>query len=224
VFLRVLDNLASSPPRYVLALECAALFVAVPLGLFFHATRWDVHLALWLAAAYALFVLRKAPKFSWRRLWVGKGWLPAQRKAAVIRFVLLTAAVILLARVIAPSRLFGFPMQRPWFWLLVMVLYPILSVVPQEFLLRSFFFRRYAPLFHNPWAMIAASAFAFGFIHIVFHNPIAPLLSFIAGLIVARSYTQHRSLKWAAAEHAAYGCMVFTAGLGFYFLVGGIRL
>jgi hypothetical protein len=53
---------------------------------------------------------------------------------------------------------------------------------------------------------------------------VAPLLSFICGVIVARSYSEHRALKWAVAEHAAYGCMVFTVGLGFYFLVGGGRL
>lgn len=228
--MREAAGLTSAPPentglpRLALALEGAALFLAVPLILYFHGTRWNVHMALWGAALYAGFIMRRMPGFSWRRLWNGNGWLPAHRKAAIIRFVLLSAAVMLLARIIAPERLLSFPMQRPWFWLLVMVLYPVLSVMPQEFLLRGFFFRRYAPLFGNSWTMIIASAFAFGFVHVVFHNAVAPLLSFIGGIIIGRSYTQHRSLKWAAVEHAAYGCMVFTVGLGFYFLVGHGRL
>ena len=206
-----------------LALECTAFFLAVPVALYFCATRWNVHMALWVVAAYAVTLLRGAPGFSWRELWEGDGWPVAERKSAVMRFVALTACIVLLTHIIAPYRLLAFPMQRPFFWLIVMVLYPILSVVPQEFVLRSFFFRRYATLFPNPWALIAASAFCFGFVHIVFHNPVSPLLSAAAGGIIGHSYTRHRSLKWAAIEHAAYGCMVFTVGLGFYFLVGGGR-
>ncbi|MDE2029057.1 MAG: hypothetical protein KGI97_00670 [Alphaproteobacteria bacterium] len=61
---------------------------------------------------------------------------------------------------------------------------------------------------------------AFGFVHIVFHNPVSPLLALICGFFLAGSYMRHASLKKAAIEHALYGDMVFTAGLGVYFLVG----
>jgi membrane protease YdiL (CAAX protease family) len=105
-----------------------------------------------------------------------------------------------------------------------MVLYPILSVLPQEFLFRSFFFRRYQPLFSTPWAIIIASAACFAYVHIVFHNWVAPSFCLIGGLIFAHSYSHHRSLKWVLVEHAAYGCMVFTIGLRFYFLFAGYRL
>jgi hypothetical protein len=40
-------------------------------------------------------------------------------------------------------------------------------------------------------------------------------------MMFAYSYRQHRSLKWSVIEHAVYGCFVFTAGIGFYFLIGG---
>lgn len=210
--------------RLGLAAECVALFIAMPVILYFHATRWNVHAALWIACLYGFFLLRRVSPFSWKVLWDGMGWPIVSRKRALLRFIILTAALFLLARIMAPERLLTFPMQRPVFWLIVIVLYPILSVIPQEFVLRSFFFRRYEPLFPGPWLLIAASAFCFGFIHIVFHNPVSPLLSALAGIIVGHSYTQHRSLKWAVIEHAAYGCMVFTVGLGFYFLVGGGRL
>lgn len=108
-------------------------------------------------------------------------------------------------------------------WLIVMVLYPILSVIPQEFMFRSFFFRRYRSLFFNEWLLIAVSAFSFGFVHIVFHNWMSPILAGIGGLFFSLSYRIHHSLKWAVVEHSFYGCMIFTAGIGFYFLVGGFR-
>lgn len=47
-------------------------------------------------------------------------------------------------------------------WALVIVLYPILSVYPQELIFRAFLFHRYAPLFGNGVGLVAASAAAFG--------------------------------------------------------------
>lgn len=219
-------TLAETPRLRLVTLagEFAVIFLIIPCIVAFHATRWSVHIGLWIIGIYALALVRRMPGFSWRDLWRGDGWPAAQRKIAILRFGLATAAIILLARILAPEKLFTFPMQRPGFWLLVMILYPILSVVPQEFLFRSFFFRRYRPLFRDPRLLAGVSAFVFGFVHIVFHNPVSPVLSAIAGVMIGHSYLQHRSLKWAAVEHAAYGCMVFTVGLGFYFLVNGGHL
>ena len=209
--------------RLWLATEFALFFLLTPAALAFYPTRWDGHVCLWLFSLYALFVLTRAPDFSWRRLWNGKGWNATHKKQALIRFAIATAAIIIFTCVIAPERLFSFPLRRPGLWLIVMVLYPILSALPQELVFRSFFFRRYEKLFPNQAAMIVMNAFLFGFIHVMFHNWVSPLLSAVAGGLFAISYTQHRSLKWAALEHAAYGCMVFTCGIGFYFLVGAFR-
>ena len=197
--------------------------MAVPLLLALHPTRWDGHVCLWLFSLYALFILTRTRGFSWRDLWQGKTWPWRQKKQALLRFAVATAFIIMFTSCTVPYRLFSFPLQRPWFWLLVMVLYPILSALPQELVFRSFFFRRYGDLFPEKTAMVAANAFLFGLIHVMFHNWVSPLLSAVAGGLFAWSYTQHRSLKWATIEHAAYGCMVFTAGIGFYFLVGAFR-
>jgi hypothetical protein len=151
-------------------------------------------------------------------LWEGCGWTRKQQKQALLRFAAATAAIIIFACYIVPERLFSFPLHRPWFWLLVMVLYPLLSALPQEFVLRSFFFRRYGALFGDGAAMMTVNALLFGFIHIMFHNWVSPLLSVVAGLFFSISYRQHRSLKWATIEHALYGNMAFTIGIGFYFL------
>lgn len=210
-------------PSFWLAFECAALFIILPVLLYFHASRWSVHLSLWAITLYALIFLRRAKPFSWRKLWHGRGWPAPQRRIALLWFAAATLAILVLTVCLVPHRLFAFPAQRPFIWLLVMILYPVLSVVPQELVFRSFFFRRYASLFGDGYVMVLASAFVFGFVHIVFNNAVSPILSAIGGAIFAFGYTQHRSLKWVALEHAAYGCMVFTVGLGQYFLVGGLR-
>ncbi|HEU0117298.1 MAG TPA: CPBP family intramembrane glutamic endopeptidase [Alphaproteobacteria bacterium] len=207
--------------KFLAALEFAGIFIGLPCIMYFHATRWNVHALLWLISLGALVWQRIYDKTSWHELWHGHGWDAGERKKAVWRFLASTAAIILLTQYLAPYRMLTFPMQRPGFWLIVMVLYPILSVIPQEFVFRSYFFRRYEALFGNEYVLTAASALSFAFMHIVFHNWVSPSLCLIAGTIFATSYRRHRSLKWAVIEHSAYGCMVFTVGIGFYFLVGG---
>jgi membrane protease YdiL (CAAX protease family) len=199
--------------------ECAALFGALPLLLALHPVRGSAALCLWGSAAYAVFILSRREDFSWREVWRGRGWSRRKIGLAALRFGVATLAMIALAIDKVPDRLFAFPTQRPGVWLIVMLLYPLLSALPQEWVFRSFFFRRYAPLFPHKTAMIAASAGAFSFAHILFLNWITPLLSLFAGLFLASSYQKHRSLRDATIEHAFYGDMVFTVGLGVYFVL-----
>jgi membrane protease YdiL (CAAX protease family) len=203
--------------------ELIAVFIAVPVGLWFHPTRLDGHICLWIFSVYAVLMLRHMHKLSWRNLWHGKGWTAAQKKSAVLRFVASAAAIIILTSFLVPERLFRFPIERPGTWVMVMCLYPLLSALPQELVFRSYFTTRFARLFPTPFAMVAANAVLFGLIHVMFHNFVSPSLCLVAGALFAYSYQQHRSLKWAAIEHAAYGCMVFTAGIGFYFVVGHLH-
>ena len=72
--------------------------------------------------------------------------------------------------------------------------------------------------------MVIASAVAFGFVHIVFLNPIAVGLSVVGGVLFALTYLRTRSLLMAAIEHGLYGCLIFTVGLGRYFFHGTKRM
>jgi len=208
-----------SPPRWFLIFEWSLLFVATPLLLFDEPTRLKVHAGLWLVCLYALWLLSRDPDFSWKDAWRGRALTRRELKGIAARFAVSTVGIILLTMLLNPERLFSFPLQRPGFWLIVMLLYPILSALPQELIFRTFFFRRYRPLFTADWAMALASSFAFGFVHIVFHNPVSPILSFVCGFFLCSSTLAHRSLKRAAIEHAIYGDMVFTIGLGLYFVI-----
>jgi hypothetical protein len=56
--------------------------------------------------------------------------------------------------------------------------------------------------------------------HIIFGNVIAPLLTIPGGYLFCRTYARTGSLPAAAIEHAVYGDIVFTVGLGVYFYNG----
>jgi hypothetical protein len=49
---------------------------------------------------------------------------------------------------------------------------------------------------------------------------VAPFLSLFVGFMLANSYAQHRSLRLVWIEHALYGCLAFTFGLGWFFYHG----
>jgi membrane protease YdiL (CAAX protease family) len=109
---------------------------------------------------------------------------------------------------------------RPGFWALVMVLYPLFSAYPQELVYRAFFFHRYRLLFRTPRQMIWASSLAFAFLHIIFQNPIGVILTIPGGYLLSLTYQRTNSLVLTGIEHALYGNLVFTVGLGLYFYRG----
>lgn len=208
--------------RYRLLLpELLFVFIGLPTVLAaLHVHRPILYLSLWVMALFGAWSLHRNHTVTWNTLWYGVGWSTAQKSAACLRFVGTTLATAALLYYFFPQYLLSFPRQKPMLWAMVMVMYPLLSVMAQEFVFRSFFLRRYAPLFPQVWLLYAANVFCFGFLHIVLHNWIAPLVSAFGGLIFAYGYHQHQSLQWAAIEHAAYGCMIFTLGLGYFFFSG----
>jgi len=135
---------------------------------------------------------------------------------AVVVAILLSMGLL----VFAPEKIFSFPRSKTGLWLIVMVIYPFLSALPQELIYRAFLFHRYQPIFPGEGQMALASVTAFAFMHIIFGNAIAPLLTIPGGYLFCRTYARTGSLPAAAIEHAAYGDIVFTVGLGVYFYNG----
>ena len=129
-----------------------------------------------------------------------------------------------LTAVLRPGELLRVPLERPLLWAAILVLYPVLSVYPQGIVYRAFLFHRYRELFPGRWPMILASAVAFSFVHVVFDNALAPALTLGGGVLFAWTYERTRSLLVAAIQHAAFGCLVFTLGLGEFFYKGLIGL
>lgn len=209
--------------RAALCFEFLLLFVAIPLGYRFSPRPIPALPVLWLAALYCYWILRRDPSFSPALLWNPRPAV-AQLPSIIACFLIASAVVWLAVRQMAPELLFSFVRTRPGLWALVMILYPVLSVYPQGIIYRSFLMHRYASLLPPGLASIIISAAAFAFMHIIFRNPLAVVLTFFGGLLFAWRYAATGSLFTSALEHALYGCWLFTIGLGQYFYHGRIVL
>ena len=202
-----------------LAVEYTLVFFVVA-GAFAvaHVPGGPIPVLLVLAVA-SVFYLRHQPDFDRRDLWRPaplRGSLPSMAAMWTL------AAAVGLAAIwfYSPPMLFDLPRQQTVLWLAVIVGYPVFSVYPQELVFRAFLLRRYAPLFRTPRRLAAASAAAFGFAHILFGNVLAVALTLVGGWLFARRYQRTRSLLTVCVEHAGYGLLIFTIGLGRYFYHG----
>ncbi len=172
-----------------------------------------------LAAGAAVLYLRRQTTFDRRDL-----FRAAAVRPALPGILLLWAPVSLLllagVAVLAPGRLFDLPRQHTALWATIVVLYPLVSVYPQELLFRAFLLHRYAAVFGTGWPAATASAAAFGFAHLLFGNLLAVVATLAGGWLFARRYQRTRSLLAASVEHALYGITIFTIGLGDFFYHG----
>jgi hypothetical protein len=221
----------STMRRWWLWTECLVVFFGLPTLLVVARSTFGrlVIPTLLVLAVGCLVLLLRDPTFDRRRL-VGTRNLGAGVRRILAVFLPAGAVVGLAVWFFLPERFLAFPAQRPQLWLMVMLLYPLVSVYPQELLFRTFFFHRYRPLFGDRWAMITMSALAFGAAHLFFANPVAPIMSAIGGGIfrldlrpvgidppvgdrtraVGRSHLHHRArlvfLRWCHRTLSAFRC------------------
>ncbi len=202
--------------KVLLALELALLFLALPLALYRLPQRVPPIPLLWAASAYCVAILLRDPGFDRSQFWNAAQFRPNLRSILVV-FVGCALFLAACIGIFAPHLLFELPRTRPALWASVLVAYPVVSVYPQNIVYRAFFLHRYQPLFRSNAALIFASAASFGFMHLVFRNPVAVALTALGGILFAWRFWQTRSLAVSSFEHALYGCCLFTIGLGRYF-------
>lgn len=205
--------------RWYLRTEFAVVFFGLVTA---YALLWrgtsPIPVLLVLGAAAVWHLLRTG--FDRRSFWRAEA-LKAQWRPMLTLWTLTAAGCAAAVAVLTPDLLLVLPREQPLLWALVVVLYPLLSVYPQELLFRAFLFHNYEPVF-GPTGTVAASALAFGFAHIAFGNWVAVVLSAAGGWIFATRYRETRSLLVASVEHALYGLLMFTVGLGQYFYHGSV--
>lgn len=205
----------------LLLTELALFMIGLPLLL------WLVlppYVILPVVLMMALFCHHMANLVKMQRLgewWHWRGITRAELMRVLIQFVVCAALLAAATYALAPELLFSFVRRAPGFWLAVMILYPLLSVVPQEIIFRRYLFTRFETIF-TPAMMVLVSGLGFGFAHIVFNNWLAPALCAIGGLMFARTYQRTGSLALVSLEHALYGNFLFTLGLGRYFYHGAV--
>lgn len=203
----------------LLALEFAAVFVIVPLLIYYRRIPNLPIPYLLITATLAFLVLSCDPAFNLSRLVVWANFRPFL-STILIRDAVCLVGLGIAVYLRAPQLLFSLIRHSPRLWALIFLLYPLVSVYPQELLYRAFFFHRYQPLFGDGWGMVIASAVAFGFVHIIFRNWLAVGLCLIGGLLFSVTYQTSGSLLLTCLDHAIFGNFLFTIGLGEFFYHG----
>lgn len=202
-----------------LALECFLIFAGLPaIVAWVKPDKWFLMVLIGVAVV-AMGYLWKHYAYSFDRDWNARAVNRDNLRRVLLRFVPFALLLLGFAIYAVPERLFSLPLENPLLWMQVMLLYPLLSVLPQEIIYRSFFFRRYVWIC-KPRTLIIINAIAFGWVHIVLNNAVAIIFSAIGGYLFADTYRRSRSLAVVCIEHAIYGCFIFTIGLGIYFYHG----
>lgn len=197
-------------------IEASLLFIALPVVFYFDLLPVRKIVALLLVTGVCTVILWVDGSYDFRRLTYRPN-IPGMAKKLLVRSGLVAVVVFVLTMTLEPDQLLIFPRREPMIWGIVMLLYPVLSALPQELIYREFFFHRYQDFIKPEWLLVVASACSFSFLHIIYDNEWALLLSLIGGFLFARTYQETRSLYWVSIEHALYGCIVFTIGMGNYF-------
>ena len=209
--------------RLYLGLECAALYVGLPIFLYLERQlldTWLTFILLLLAAGCTALLLRDG-SFQRRHLW-NRASFRTHLGRTLCWFLPGALVVGTVFALVRPDLWFTFPRVHPEAWLLIVVTYPILSAYPQEIIFRAFFFHRYHALFPSQWGKITASALTFGFAHIVFANWLAPAMTVIMGLQFSLTYARTESTLQVAVEHGLWGLYAFTVGLGWFVYSGAL--
>lgn len=210
--------------RIGLAIEFILLCIALPTVIIVFRLAPFMFTFLWGAAAYCWFIYRVSHRESLNRIWAWQAVNWQNLKVILPRWIVCSLGMLAIIYFYDPDKMFGLIYDRPAFIPFLLVMYPLLSALPQEFIFCSFFFERYHPFFQSERAKIIASAVVFAYAHMLFINIIAPVLSLIAGLIFAQTYSKTRSLALVTIEHGLYGNVLFLVGLGWYFWGGAVAL
>ena len=200
--------------------ELVLLFIAVPLVVFY----WVKHVGSWLmlllgiVGVICLAVLLADKQFQRVRLWHWNDYKPYLK--STLKFFLPWASLLALCvYVFKPELFLQWPINEPWMWVATLLVYPVVSVIPQEIIFRTFFFHRYKPILPSRYARWGLSTFVFGLAHLVYGNWIAVVISWCGGAIFGYRYMQTHSTPVVVIEHAIWGSFLFTIGLGSYLVL-----
>lgn len=205
-----------------LVIEMLVFFVATPIAVYSLLYEFRVPLFTLLPPIFLFFIifLTVDRTFSWRAT-LAKGIRLIDLVSVLTLFAIAGPLIALFAYNDVPERFLSFPRYAYDTWVIVMILYPLISVTTQEIMYRVFFFHRYRPLFAGDrQGGIVLNAVLFSFSHIVFQDVTTLVISLLGGLLFAWRYESSRSYWTLVLEHALYGNLIFTVGLGRYFYTG----
>lgn len=201
------------------AIEFLLLFIGMPVVFYFELLPIRKVVALLIVTVICLLILWADSSYNLKKLFY-RPKSKKQRNRLLVNVLIVAGSITALVLLIHPSTLLDMPRENTQIWLIIMVLYPLLSALPQELIYREFFFQRYEEIFPTRWALLLMSAASFSFLHVIYDNQWALLITFVGGVMFARTYQRTRSLWWVSLEHAIYGALIFTLGMRQYFYEG----
>ncbi len=193
-------------------IEMVALFVVVPVLLAMPISIYIKLITAGLGLIYAIYYGVRD------RLY--KNIFTIERPSASFLFRMLGIGLgIFLGGVFAvynydDSLLFSVVKHKPWLWFFILIFYTLFSVVPQELVYRHFFWKRYSYLFSNKTLFLLINMMCFSLCHLFLWHSLVMVLTFVGGGLFAYTYQKEKSMLWVCAEHALYGNIIFTIGMG----------
>lgn len=200
--------------------ELIGLFVGLPILGFIIANSEPslVFLLLALVGCGCVCVLWKDQSFKRKRLWQLKDAREHLLKSLRL-FIPLASVIAAWVYFLLPELFLSLPAHQTEFWLVTLLIYPLISVIPQELIFRTYFFHRYKPLFPSKYTRLWVSSFLFGLAHSIYGNWIAVVGSWVCGLLFGYRYIQSRSTAIVVIEHTLWGSFIFTIGLDAFVLL-----
>ena len=192
-------------------LEFFFIFLILPSAFFFLDSSVIVFLTLYLVFTLSLVILYFDKSFSFTSLRKKVDW-----KFIIIFSLIFLSLSFFYVILVDKDLLFIFPKTNFELWLLVILIYPFLSVIPQEIVYRVFFFQRYFPNERSFYFLTLLNMIVFSYGHIVFNNVHAILITAIVSPVFTYAYLK-KSFFTCIVLHALGGQIIFTLGLGKYF-------
>jgi hypothetical protein len=208
--------------RLRLIVELAVIFIGAPLAMTYaiHGLRLPLFVVLPPVLGVLILYLLWDDSFRVRRE-LARGFPITELGAILATFLIAGGAITAFVHQQMPGLFLNLPLYRPGLWLTIVTFYPLMSVLAQELVYRTFFFHRYGPLFGEwRWLAIATNGVLFGFGHLMFANWLAVVGTFVLGTLLAHRYERTRSYWAVCVEHTLYGWLIFTVGLGTFFFTG----
>ncbi|MCB1049766.1 MAG: CPBP family intramembrane metalloprotease [Acidobacteria bacterium] len=213
--------LSSVRKRYLI-LELCILFGAVPLLLLLFRSHLRLLLIplLVLQGGLCTWILWADRGFDRRALGWGNGVPRTFWRRVLVSLSVGVPVLVGLLLLFRSDLWLWFPRHKPHIWLLILIVYPTLSVYPQELIFRTFFFHRYHALFPTRAHLIGVNALCFGLAHVMFGNWVAPVMTVLGGGLFALTYARSHSTLLTFVEHSIWGLLLFTLGPGWFFYSG----
>lgn len=215
VLLRLNDHLGIANftfKKTVLSIEFILVYIVIPSLIYLKLILFSKMNILIFLSLPALLILLGDQKFDKKKLMRFKCSSRILFKI-VIRYLISFAIIATLMNIFIPDQYLNSANNSLFIWIISSLSYLLLLVAPQEVLYRAFLFHRYSLLFRGKIFPVVISSLSFSFVHIVYGNLIAIIITLVGGIFFSLTYLRSRSLFITVMEHFMYGMLIFTSGL-----------